>query len=226
MKKILSIALVFLVAMFFIVPSGFTQDGMEQLKAENQKLKQVIRDLERKLQSMDQSGYGQGGSEEASYSTGNEGSYSEGYTGEAGEVSQDMPPKSIVDRPWEKKADINQDGVVDQTEMGQWKDRSQGRGNPPGPQGGPGAGPRFEGQGNPPGPAGGPGKGPRPEGINPPGPKGGPGAGQKFEGRSNPPGPKGGPGKGPRFEGKGNPPEPKGGPGRGNPPGLKGGKKR
>lgn len=48
--------------------------------------------------------------------------------------------------------------------------------NPPGPAGGPGAGPVVV---NPPGPAGGPGAGPGAGPANPPGPAGGPGAGPR-----------------------------------------------
>ncbi len=71
--------------------------------------------------------------------------------------------------------------------------------NPPGPMGGPGAGPegmpRFDRDNNPPGPKGGPGT----NWENKPGPQGGPGAGpDRKPGMGNPPGPKGGPGAGPR----------------------------
>lgn len=78
--------------------------------------------------------------------------------------------KAIVDAPWEAKADANNDGVVDQVEKNQWNKRKPKRPvdgepgikpiNPPGPKGGPGAGPKFK-KGNPPGLKGGPGAGPK-----------------------------------------------------------------
>ncbi len=91
--------------------------------------------------------------------------------------------------------------------------------NPPGPRGGPGAGPRRSA--NPPGPVGGPGAGPAM--VNPPGPVGGPGAGPRRDVDNNPPGPAGGPGASPNNRPMINPPGPMGGPGAGpmmgNPPG-------
>jgi len=109
--------------------------------------------------------------------------------------------RATVDRPWEKEADINRDGLVDQTEMQQWKQAHPDRDyNPPGPQGGPGASPdtkpKLARDNNPPGPNGGPGT----NWENPPGPQGGPGTGPNRGqglGKPNPPGPKGGPGAGP-----------------------------
>ena len=49
--------------------------------------------------------------------------------------------RSDVNTKWEEKADFNQDGTVNQEEMNKWKNRP-GKGNPPGPKGGKGAGPR------------------------------------------------------------------------------------
>lgn len=92
--------------------------------------------------------------------------------------------------------------------------------NPPGPTGGPGAGPKWDKDNNPPGMAGGPGT----NWENKPGPQGGPGMGQdrrgpKMDRDNNPPGPKGG--QGTNWENK---PGPQGGPGVGpNRPGGQGG---
>jgi hypothetical protein len=114
--------------------------------------------------------------------------------------------KAAVDKRWEKRADANKDGVVDEVEINQWKNRPRGDrdNNPPGPKGGEGT--NWE---NPAGPAGGPGASPdRRAGVNPPGPRGGPGAGPKWDKDNNPPGPKGG--EGTNWE---NPAGPVGGPG-------------
>jgi len=81
---------------------------------------------------------------------------------------------------------------------------AQPKGNPPGPRGGPGAGPRRDLDNNPPGRAGGPGT----NWENPPGPRGGPGTGANRGPAGNPPGPRGGPGT--NWE---NPPGPQGGAG-------------
>ncbi len=45
--------------------------------------------------------------------------------------------KAVVNRPWEEKADTNNDGIVGKNEKRQWNNRG---GNPLGPKGGPGAG--------------------------------------------------------------------------------------
>lgn len=41
----------------------------------------------------------------------------------------ELQQKAIVDQPWEKAADINKDGIVDRTEMRQWKQNHPRRGN-------------------------------------------------------------------------------------------------
>jgi len=110
-----------------------------------------------------------------------------------GVVDSGLEEKAVVSESWERKADTNGDGVVDQVEVDQWrKARSDRDNNPPGPRGGPGT--NWE---NPPGPQGGSGAGPdRRQQIdrdnNPPGPRGG--KGTNWE---NPPGPKGGRGASP-----------------------------
>ena len=47
-----------------------------------------------------------------------------------------MEERAVVDSKWEKRADANGDGIVDQTEKQSWDNRPKG--NPPGPKGGPG----------------------------------------------------------------------------------------
>ncbi|MBU1999390.1 MAG: hypothetical protein KKE64_07875 [Candidatus Omnitrophica bacterium] len=67
-----------------------------------------------------------------------------------------MNDRAVVDRGWERATDTNRDGIVDQTEAQQWRQRVQDRdNNPPGPKGGPGT--NWE---NKPGPQGGPGVSP------------------------------------------------------------------
>ncbi|MFA6350446.1 MAG: hypothetical protein WCY12_05950, partial [Candidatus Omnitrophota bacterium] len=67
-----------------------------------------------------------------------------------------MKDKSEVDTGWERRADVNNDGVVEQAEVDRWKERPVDKdNNPPGPEGG--AGTNWE---NPPGPKGGPGASP------------------------------------------------------------------
>jgi len=85
--------------------------------------------------------------------------------------------KAVVNKPWEAKADVNNDGMIDRVEIDQWKESHPRRqkNNPPG---GPGAGLGYK-NGNPPGPKGGPGSGPRYKKGNPPGPKGGSGKGRR-----------------------------------------------
>ena len=65
--------------------------------------------------------------------------------------------RAAVDKRWEKRADANKDGVVDEVEINQWKNRPRGDrdNNPPGPKGGEGT--NWE---NPAGPVGGPGASP------------------------------------------------------------------
>ncbi|MFA4991592.1 MAG: hypothetical protein WC569_03330, partial [Candidatus Omnitrophota bacterium] len=113
--------------------------------------------------------------------------------------------KSDVDRPWEKKADVNQDGVVDEVEINQWRSRGQGQGGSQG-YGDPTDVNRpwekkadvnrdgtvdqteidqWRGRG-------------QDRDNNPPGAKGGPGT--NWE---NKPGPAGGPGAGPNRQGQG-----------------------
>lgn len=91
-------------------------------------------------------------------------------------------PGASPDRDWngwfakhpgyKAKADRNHDGTIDEKER-KWARRHWRRDNPPGPAGGPGAGPgyRHDKDNNPPGPKGG--KGTNWE--NPPGAKGGKG---------------------------------------------------
>ena len=69
----------------------------------------------------------------------------------------DFSQKAIVDKPWEEKADADNDGVVGKKEMHRWKKThsKDNDDNPPGKAGGPGA--NWE---NPPGPKGGPGASP------------------------------------------------------------------
>ena len=118
-----------------------------------------------------------------------------------GEPGPGLKDKAVVDRPWEKAADLNNDGIVDKYEITQWNNRRPREGmevSPPGPEGGPGVGPDRRLPINPPGPRGGPGAGPRVDrDNNPPGRAGGPGT--NWE---NPPGPRGGPGAGPGGGGK------------------------
>jgi hypothetical protein len=38
-------------------------------------------------------------------------------------ASPDKRPQAAVNQPWEKRADANKDGVVDQTELQQWKEQ-------------------------------------------------------------------------------------------------------
>jgi len=168
-----------------------------------------------------------------------------GPQGGPGTSPDSLKQKAIVNKPWEKEADTNKDGIVDKTEMEQWKRTHPYKGNnPPGPVGGPGTSPdslkqkaivnepwEKEADTNK-------------DGIvdkteaaqwkrahpykdrdnNPPGPVGG--AGTNWE---NPPGPQGGPGASPDRKLKkdldNNPPGPKGGRGTNweNPPGPKGG---
>ena len=120
--------------------------------------------------------------------------------------------------PLGEKADLNNDGTVDDFEKRKAIQHRQHNGhrdqdnNPPGPKGGEGS--NWE---NRPGPQGGPGAGPdrrHDHDNNPPGAKGG--AGTNWE---NPKGPAGGPGASPNRHpnggGGGNPPGPRGGPGGG-----------
>ena len=148
----------------------------------------------------------------------------EGPAGGSGVIQEsNLEDKAVVNKRWEKRADANKDGVVDETEINQWKNRPRGDrdNNPPGPKGGEGT--NWE---NPAGPAGGPCASPdRRAGVNPPGPRGGPGAGPRFDKDGNPPGPRGG--EGTNWE---NPAGPVGGPGASpdrragvNPPGPRGG---
>ena len=118
-----------------------------------------------------------------------------------------LKEKARVNEPWEKRADTNRDGIVDVVEIRQWremKDQNMG-----GSSEGSNQGQQWEG--NPPGPKGGPGAGPdhmpmRDRDGNPPGPKGGLGVGsdsmQMRDRDGNPPGPKGGPGKSPNVQHK------------------------
>ena len=140
-KRLISICIIAL--MILCLKSVFAEDN-ESIKAEIKQHREAIRQLEQQLRSSQGSNY--------------EGTGEGEYYGESG---KGLPDNASVDRPWEGKADLNNDGVVDKTEKQQWNNRKANRegGNPPGPKGGPGKGSGF--QGNPPGPKGGPGKGPK-----------------------------------------------------------------
>ncbi len=181
-KKYIFILLCLALLAFLVSSSALAQKDPQAIKAEIERHRQAIKQLKEELRSMRaDAGYNQ---EDLGESI-EEGPTGEDYGSSAGAEEQGVGQQGLldkanVDRPWEKAADANKDGVVDKTEIGQWKDR------------------------------GGPGKGPRPEGMppkrdfdkNPPGPKGGPGAGGPKP-KANPPGPKGGQGAGPRGGGKG-----------------------
>ncbi|MDO8662998.1 MAG: hypothetical protein Q7K98_07270 [Candidatus Omnitrophota bacterium] len=120
------------------------------------------------------------------------------------EKQQDI--QSMRDSRNELKADVNQ-----ARQEGFMHPQANAGNNPPGPAGGPGAGPnrgtRMDRDNNPPGPVGGQGS----NWENRPGPQGGPGASPNIRPQgSNPPGPQGGPGVS-----RGNPPGPRGGAGSG-----------
>jgi hypothetical protein len=46
-----------------------------------------------------------------------------GPRGGHGTASPDKRPQAAVNQPWEKRADANKDGVVDQAELQQWKEQ-------------------------------------------------------------------------------------------------------
>ena len=177
-RQLVSICLV--IFMILCTKSVFAQDS-KTIKAEIKQHREAIRQLEQQLRSSQGSDY--------------EGTGEEEYYGESGE---DLPDNASVDRPWEGKADLNNDGVVSKAEKQQWDKRraNRKRGNPPGTKGGPGKRRGFKG--NPPGPKGGPGvrrhnlrRARRAKGSIGRGPKN-QSRGRGFKG--NPPGPKGGPG--------------------------------
>ena len=184
-KSTVFFTLFFLVAIFlFAASEAAAQDRPAQIKAEIQKHKAAIRALKDELRGI--IGPPQEGASGDYYE--DTGSYdTESYdTG----VSEDYAVASYDSTGYAEGTPVSAEGA---------------HVNPPGPKGGPGAGPRFK------------------KGVNPPGAKGGPGAGPRFK-KGNPPGPKGGPGKGKGLRGGGSHPSGKGG--GGHPSGKKGGAKK
>ena len=107
-KRLISICITAI--MILCLKSVFAEDN-ESIKSKIRHHKEAIRRLEQQLgssQGSDYKGAGKG-----------------------------LPDNAGVDRPWEGKADLNNDGTVDKTEKHRWNNRETNRegDNPPGPKG-------------------------------------------------------------------------------------------
>ena len=112
-KRLISICITAI--MILCLKSVFAEDN-ESIKSKIRHHKEAIRRLEQQL----------GSSQGSDYKGAGEG----------------LPDNAGVDRPWEGKADLNNDGTVDKTEKHRWNNRETNKegDNPPGPKGGPGSG--------------------------------------------------------------------------------------
>jgi len=101
MKKLL-IGICAIILLGLLAKHSFARDK-ESIKAEIRHHKNIIRKLEKELK----------GNEDAN--------------GEVGSKTS-LPDNASVDRPWEKAADTNNDGVVGQAEIKQWNNGKKSKG--------------------------------------------------------------------------------------------------